>query len=592
MSVPSRPGPLGALVSGHGTRFRVFCTTTEHCAVRLFSPEGTVLATVALDPAGDGVFEAELADVRPGVLYKFVVGDRELPDPYARDLPLGVHGPARVCEPWPAAARIGATRPLREHVFYELHVGTFTPEGTFQAAQERLPHLVSLGVTALELMPVSSFAGRRGWGYDGVAHFAPHAPYGTREQLRALVEAAHRHGLSVFLDVVYNHFGPSGNYLSAYSPLYFSDRFRNAWGEAPNYEHWAVRRYVLDNARYWTEEFGFDGLRLDATHAILDPSPRHLLRELADAMAELEPRPLLVAEDERNEPSLVLEHGLDAVWADDFHHQLRVTLTGERDGYYAAYQPGVEALAEAIRGGWLYRGEVYPPTGRPRGKPADGLPPESFVYCLQNHDQVGNRAQGDRLTARLPLDAYAAVSMLLLFLPMTPLLFMGQEWAASSPFQYFTDHEPELGRAISTGRRREFAHFREFADADGAASIPDPQAPETFLRSKLRWDERAGEGHARVLELYRRLLELRRSDAVLAAAVGREALEATAHGPVLVVQRRAGGASRWLFLNLGTDGVPWCELPVPPGSGLLLHSDGRIDLGETLDRFSAAILAG
>ena len=319
------------------------------------------------------------------------------------------------------------SRALSEHVIYELHIGTFTHEGTYAAAADRLADLVDLGVTAIEVMPLSSFAGQRGWGYDGVAHFAPHAPYGTPEDLRMFIQRAHQLKLAVILDVVYNHFGPAGNYLSSYSPLYFSSKVKNGWGDAPNFEHPVVRRFVLDNALYWLGEFGFDGLRLDAAHAIVDLSPRHILRELADEVARLEPRRLLVAEDDRNDPALVTELGLDAIWADDFHHVVRVTMTGERDGYYGAYQPGVSAIAETIMNGWLYRGQIYPTRNEARGKPADVLPAHAFVYCIQNHDQIGNRAMGDRLTSVASLDAYCAASTLLMFLPMTPMLFQGQD---------------------------------------------------------------------------------------------------------------------------------------------------------------------
>jgi maltooligosyltrehalose trehalohydrolase len=581
----ARAPSLGALAEGDGTRFRVFCTTADRVAVRLFSREPA--ETIPLEPLGNGLFEALVPAAGEGTLYTFVVGGQELPDPYARELPHGVHGKARVAAERPAQPRIGAARPLREHVFYELHVGAFTPEGSFRAAQDGLPHIVSLGATALELMPVFAFAGARGWGYDGVAAFAPHAPYGTPAELRAFVARAHELGLSVFLDAVYNHFGPSGNYLSLYSPLYFTSRFRNAWGAAPNFEHWAVRRLVLDSARHWVTQYGFDGLRLDATHAIADPSPVHVLRELADSLADLEPRPLLVAEDERNEPALVSELGQDAVWADDFHHQVRVTLTGEQDGYYAAYRPGVAGIAEAIRGGWLYRGEVYPPTGRARGRDASGLPHEAFVYCIQNHDQVGNRALGDRLTARVPLAAYCAASTLLLFLPMTPLLFMGQEWAASTPFQYFTDHEEQLGRAISRGRRAEFGRFREFSDPARRARIPDPQAVETFLASKLRWHERRAGPHARVLALYRELLALRRADRVLGDPQTRH-LQAEARGDVLVVRRSGPAGARTLLANFGGTPAAW-----PAGDRrVLLRSDGLAGDGPpALSPLTAAILA-
>jgi maltooligosyltrehalose trehalohydrolase len=536
---------------------------------------------------GDGLFEAEVAGAGHGTLYNFILDDRELPDPAARYLPHGVHGPAMV---WESRYRWrhgpGVARPLREQVFYELHVGTFTREGTYQAARQRLADLAALGVTTLELMPVAAFAGQRGWGYDGVALYAPFAPYGTPDDLRAFVDEAHGHGLGVVLDVVYNHLGPAGNYLAAYSPDYFTSAFRNAWGDAPNFAHPAMRRHVLDSALGWLVDFRFDGLRLDATHAILDPSQPPLLRELADLAARLDPPRLLVAEDERNDPALVDQHGLHGVWADDFHHQVRVSLTAERDGYYAGYRPGAADLAETIRAGWLYQGQLYPPSGRPRGKPAPHIPAESFIYCLQNHDQVGNRALGDRLSHAVDPDAYRAVSTLLLFLPMTPLVFMGQEWAASTPFQFFTDHEPDLGAMIREGRRREFAGFQAFADPGARAQIPDPQDEATFTRSRLRWEERQEGEHARVLALYRRLLALRRSDPVLREAP-REALEVSAQGEVIVVRRWHGSQDRILLLNLGPEPAPVPAMARP----VLLRSDGSDEPpGEMLPRHLAVIL--
>jgi maltooligosyltrehalose trehalohydrolase len=590
---PSRPPLLGARVVPGGTRFGAY-TTARSCAVRLQAPDGRGLGTHDLAPQGaaDGHFEVEVPGIGHGTRYKFVLDGRELPDPYARFLPDGVHGPAMVYEPrydWRHGE--GIVRPLSEHVIYELHVGTFTERGTYAGVRERLPDLVALGITAIELMPVAAFPGQRGWGYDGVALYAPFAPYGDPDELRRLVDEAHGAGLAVFLDVVYNHLGPSGNYLTAYSPEYFTHDVRNAWGDAPNYAHPAMRRYVLDNARYWLREFRFDGLRLDATHAITDPSPRHILRELADEVERLFPGRLLIAEDDRNEARLVREMGLDALWADDFHHAVRVSLTHERDGYYAAYEPGPKTIADTLQGGWLYQGQIYPPRGEPRGSSAAGLPAEAFVYCIQNHDQIGNRALGDRLTEVVSIDAYCAASTLLLFLPMTPLLFMGQEWAASSPFQFFTDHEEELGRAVSRGRREEFKHFRAFSDPAARASIPDPQAEETFLRSRLRWSERDQGEHARVLSLHRQLLALRRQDPVLSRP-SRERLAARVEGQVLVVRRWNETEERWLLAHFGTEAVSLGSLGVPEGKAtLLLRSDLRTGPVDHVPGATALLLA-
>jgi maltooligosyltrehalose trehalohydrolase len=549
------PAP-GAHPDPAGTRFVLLSTTARECAVRLYDPARTAVATHPLQPVGDGAFETFLARVGPGALYDFVLDGRVLPDPFARFLPFGVDGPAMVTSPaygWKNGE--GVSLPLRDHVIYEVHVGTFTEEGTYEGVRSRLPYLASLGITAIELMPVAAFAGQRGWGYDGVALFAPFAPYGTPEELKALVDAAHGLGLSVFLDVVYNHFGPHGNYLSAYCPEYFTSDFKNAWGDAPDFRWPPMRRLLLENARYWLTEFRFDGLRLDAIHAIHDPSPTHILSELAREVEGLRPAKLLVVEDERNEPRPVSGMGLHGLWADDFHHQLRVTLTGEQDGYYAAYGGGAAAVARTIREGWSYTGQLYPPTGRPRGKPARWLPAEAFIYCIQNHDQVGNRALGDRLSQVISSEAYCAASALLLFLPMTPLLFMGQEWAASTPFLYFSDHEPELGKLVSAGRRAEFQSFRAFSDPVAREAIADPQDPETYRRSRLQWPEREEHGHAAVLAVYRRLLALRRTDPVLRSA-GREGLQIEARGPTLSVRRFSGEGERLMVLNLSSERVP------------------------------------
>jgi maltooligosyltrehalose trehalohydrolase len=546
----------GAMVVGTGTRFAVVTDATA-CAVRLYDADDRPISEYALERRDDGVFTRDVDGIGHGALYRFVLGERALPDPYARFLPRGVHGPAMVVEPRYAWRFPNTSRSIGELVIYELHVGTFTPAGTYAGAAERLELLSELGVTAIELMPLASFDGARGWGYDGVAHYAPFAPYGTPDELRAFVDRAHELGLAVLLDVVYNHFGPSGNYLAAYDSRYFTRDTASPWGDAPNFAFEPMRRYALDNALYWLEEFRFDGLRLDATHAIIDHSAKHVLAELAEEVAVLRPERLLVAEDERNEPALVTRTGLHALWADDFHHATRVTLTGERDGYYGAYEPGAATIARTIRRGWLYEGQRNPVNEKPRGATADALSAERFVYCIQNHDQIGNRALGDRLSDAVSLDAYLCASLLLLYLPMTPLLYMGQEWAASSPFLYFTDHEAELGRAVTEGRRREFAAFGAFSG--GGLEVPDPQALETFLRSKLDWSERTTPAHERVLELYRSVLTLRRQDAVLNDP-SRERLRCEAEGDVLAVERWRNEERRLLLANFGATDAPTKEL--------------------------------
>jgi maltooligosyltrehalose trehalohydrolase len=582
---------FGAEVVGKSTRFAVLADA-ERVDVRLYAADGGSTGDHELEPLGDARFQGTLEGIGHGALYNFVVDGRELPDPYARYLPRGVHGPAMVIEPRYAFRNPRRDRAPHEHVIYELHVGTFTPGGTYRSAAERLPELLALGITTLELMPLATFAGNHGWGYDGVALYAPHPAYGTPDDLRAFIDQAHDLGLSVVLDVVYNHFGPAGNYLSAYSKRYFNPRHHTPWGDAPDFAHAPMRRYMLDNARYWLEEFRFDGLRLDATHALFDPSPTHVLAELASSLSHLAPRPWLIAEDERNDPTLVTRTGLAALWADDFHHQIHVTATGERDGYYAAYEQGAARVARCIQDGWLYQGQHSPATKSPRGAPANALAASAFVYCIQNHDQIGNRALGERLHHLTDLAVYLAASLLLLSLPMTPLLFMGQEWAASSPFLYFTDHDAELGRLIREGRRAEFAHFGAFGDGAGATEVPDPQAEATFRASQLNWSERETPEHARTLKLYRAALALRKSDPVLADA-SRERLHAHAHENVVTVRRWSGEHVRLILVNFGHEPVPLSSLPAAAelhAAELLLATEPTVD-GSFLAPRSAAIFA-
>ena len=412
-------------------------------------------------------------------------------------------------------------------VFYELHVGTFTPEGTFRGVLERLPYLKNLGITAIELMPVADFPGNRNWGYDGVALFAPARCYGEPGDLRALVDAAHQHGLAVYLDVVYNHLGPDGAYANVFSPHYFTDRHQSPWGSGVNLDgpHSAeVRRFFIENALHWVHEYHIDGLRLDATHAMQDDSPVHFLAELTTTVREQSGRPVLfVAEDHRNlarmlRPVAAGGWGIDAVWADDFHHQARVHVAHDHEGYYADFTGRAEDLATTLRQGWFFSGQHSTFLGGPRGSDPSGLSPKQFVVCIQNHDQIGNRADGARLHHEVDEGTFRALSTLLLLLPQTPLLFMGQEWAASSPFLFFTDHADDLGRKVTEGRRQEFSAFAAFADPARRAAIPDPQDPRTFARSRLQWDEAERDPHARMRRLYQRLLEIRHATPAIRTA--------------------------------------------------------------------------
>ncbi len=404
-------------------------------------------------------------------------------------------------------------------MIYELHVGTFTPGGTFADAAARLPHLRDLGVTAIELMPLADFPGRRNWGYDGVALFAPSRAYGRPDDLRAFVNAAHALGLAVLIDVVYNHLGPDGAYLPAFTPCFLTPAHRTPWGDAVNLDdrgNDGVRRFLLDNALHWIREYHADGLRLDAVHALIDGSDRPFVADLADAVhaARAHP-PLVYAEDSRNFASIVQARsrggwGLDGVWADDFHHVIRRMLTGDAHGYYVDYDGTAGELAATLRDGWLYHGQDSKHFGAPRGTSAAEVEMRKAIVCVQNHDQIGNRALGDRLHHRADPSAWRAAVTVLLTAPMTPLLFMGQEWAASAPFQFFTDFNGDLGRAVGEGRRKEFP-------AEGWR-VADPQADDTFGASRLDWDERDAPPHAGVLALHRALLRLRSEHAALQAS--------------------------------------------------------------------------
>jgi maltooligosyltrehalose trehalohydrolase len=505
--------------------FRVWAPRAASLEVAL-ERSGRPLATLALERGRDGYFEALVPSAAAGDEYRYRVdGKGPFPDPASRFQPAGVHGASLIVDPgafsWTDGDWTGV--PSGERVFYELHLGTFTPEGSFDGAAAKLDALAELGVTALELMPVADFPGRRNWGYDGVALFAPARCYGAPDRFRAFVDAAHRRGLAVFLDVVYNHLGPDGNYTGAFSPFYFTPKHRSPWGDGVNLDGEGsrqVRDFFIENAQHWIHEYRLDGLRLDATHALVDESPRHFLAELGErvrASLPEERRVALIAEDERNLARLVKPRpeggwGLDAVWADDFHHQLRRLLAGDHDGYFADYEDRVEDLALILRQGWLYTGQFSAHLKGPRGTPATGLDPGRFVFCLQNHDQIGNRAFGERLNVQIDAAAFRAASVLLLTAPQTPLLFMGQEWGAATPFLYFTDHEPELGRKITEGRRREFAAFSSFADPEARARIPDPQALETFERSRLNWAERACGAAPGLFRLHQALLRLRRAE--------------------------------------------------------------------------------
>ena len=552
---------FGAVPHPGGVVFRVWAPAARHLDVVL-EPAGP---TYPMRDIGDGCHETTVAGLRSGALYRFRVdGGDAYPDPASRFQPQGVHGPSMVIDPlsfaWHDEDWKGCA--LQDLVFYELHVGTFTPEGTFAGVGSRLSHLRDLGVTAIELMPVADFPGRWNWGYDGAALFAPAHVYGTPDDLRALVDESHRCGMAVFLDVVYNHFGPDGAYAPALSSEFFSNTHRTLWGAAINFDGAmarTVRRFFMENALHWLTEYHFDGLRLDAIHAIVDDSPLHILRELAEAVRTLTgPKRYLVAEDHRNLHTVVRPpeeggYGLDAVWNDDYHHQARRVLTGDADGYFADFTDSTTDLGTIVRRGWLFTGQYADYFAEPRGTDPHGIPPARFVNFIQNHDQVGNRPLGQRLTATASLPQFRAASALLLFAPQLPLLFMGQEWAAATPFCYFTDHSRELGRLVTEGRRKEFSRFVGFH-----GNVADPQDPTTFTRSKLDWNEPQRQPHAGILRLNRDLLRLRRQ---LHGAV-------TVDSPVeggLVIRR-----GRHVLLVALRGGV---TLPAPPNTTPLIHTE-------------------
>ncbi|HEX2295519.1 MAG TPA: malto-oligosyltrehalose trehalohydrolase [Actinomycetota bacterium] len=471
-----------------------------------------------MERGGGGWWTASV-DASHGDDYGFSLdGGDPLPDPRSPWQPRGVHGLSRVLDHSRYEWRDGGWRgrPIASAIVYELHTGTFTSEGTFRAAIGKLDHLVRLGVTHVELLPVAQFPGDRGWGYDGVDLFAPHESYGGPEGLKELVDACHARGLGVIVDVVYNHLGPAGNYLGSYGP-YFTDRYATPWGQAVNFDgpgSLEVRRFFVDNALTWLRDYHCDGLRLDAIHAILDASAVHILEEMQLRVEELEAhldRDLfLVAESDLNDPRVVNRreaggYGLDAQWSDDFHHALHSVLTGERDGYYADFGT-IGDVATALRHAFVYAGTYSRYRDRIHGRPATGLPGYRFLGYLQNHDQIGNRAVGERSSALTTTDLLRVGAALVLTSPFVPMLFMGEEWGATSPFLYFTAHEdPELGQAVSEGRKREFAAF-----GWDPGAIPDPQDPATFERSKLDWSELDEQPHADLLEWHRSLIALRR----------------------------------------------------------------------------------
>ena len=515
------PGHWGPELLGAGeVRFRVWAPGVDSLRLRLDGDDADMIRS------GDGWFERVASGVENGAAYGFVLPDGLfVPDPASRGQKGDVHGPSLVVDPdaygWRNTGWTG--RPWPEAVISEIHVGTFTPEGTFRAAAEHLPHLAKTGFTAVELMPVAQFSGRRGWGYDGVLPYAPHNAYGTQEDMKQFVDEAHGLGLMVLLDVVYNHFGPDGNYLPLYAPDFFDPGRHTPWGNAIAYDRAPVRRFFVDNALYWLDEFRLDGLRLDAVDQIRDQSDPELLTELARTVrAEFPDRQIhLTTEDNRNVTHLHAREGgrttaFTGEWNDDFHNAAHVLLTGEKEGYYEDFADDpARHLARCLAEGFAYQGEPSPHAcGVARGEPSAHLPPTVFVDFLQNHDQVGNRGFGERLSVLADPLRYEVLTAMMILSPHIPMLFMGEEWGERHPFLFFTDFHGKLGDAVREGRRKEFAGFSAFASSDVGETIPDPNAVDTFDRSKIDWAAaESEEGRAR-LELHQTLFALRRDHVV------------------------------------------------------------------------------
>jgi len=580
--------PFGAQVlEDGGTRFRIWAPGAK--TITLQTAAGPMHSDVPMTALDEGWFEALVADAPAGTRYAYRAGETRFPDPASRFNPDDVHGASMVVDPlafdWGDGGWSG--RAWEEAVIYELHIGTFTPEGTFEAALDRLDYLAELGVTALEIMPVADFPGRRNWGYDGVLPFAPDAACGTPDDLKRLIEQAHLRGLMVFLDVVYNHFGPEGNYLNAYAPQFFNPGHHTPWGAAINFDAEGartVRDFFVHNALYWIEEFRFDGLRLDAVHAIADDSDPDIVTEIARALRAGPGRVRqihLILENDRNQARYLARDAAlrplaaSAQWNDDIHHAIHILTTGERDGYYEDYAARpLWYLGRCLAEGFGYQGEVsLHREGAARGEPSSHLPPAAFVSFLQTHDQVGNRALGERLCAIADPQALRAAAACVLLAPSPPMLFMGEEFAASTPFQFFCDFGPDLAAAVTRGRRQEFSRFERFSNPAAQAAIPDPNDVQTFAASKLRWEEVEAAPHSEWLALYRELLALRHRSIVPRLAGmqsgGDFHIEA---GGVLRVQWTLGEGSR---LHLIANFAATASAPVAMPRGEIVYAQPR-----------------
>jgi maltooligosyltrehalose trehalohydrolase len=568
--------PIGAEVGSDGVHFRVWAPRPRRVEVVLHDGPGRSGRRVPMAPEEGGYHSAFVPGIGAGTLYRYQLdGDATLPDPASRRQPEGPHGPSEVVDPGAYSWRDDGWNGVRRDglVLYEIHVGTFTPEGTFAAAIDRLPALARLGVTCLELMPVAEFPGRFGWGYDGVDLFAPYHGYGTPDDLRRLVDAAHGLGLGVILDVVYNHFGPEGSYHRAFAEAYLHpDRSPTEWGEALNFDgpdSGPVREFFLANTAYWIDEFHFDGLRLDATQAIDDRSPEHLIAAVArTARRAARGRSVVIIGENEPQNARQLDpperggRGLDALVNDDFHHSAYVALTGTGEAYYSEYGGTPQELISAVRWGWLFQGQFSRWAQKPRGTPATHLDASRFVNYLESHDQVANSARGRRLKDESEPGSYRAMVALWLLAPQPVMIFQGQEYGTSRPFHYFGDCAPEIGRMMAEGRREQMAQFPSCASPESAASLPDPTAEATFLAAKLEPD---GRDAGPTWELFRDLLALRRDDPFFARRDSQRIAGAVL-GPAALVLRYGGDGEdcRLVVVNLGRD-----VYPAPPTEPLL-----------------------
>lgn len=553
--------PIGAeVLPGGGVDFRVWAPRPDR--VEAVFESG---ASIELSQEADGYYSGVAPHAAHGDRYRFRLdGKDSFADPASRFQPAGPHGHSQVVDPtrfqWTDSAWPGA--PLRGQIVYEMHCGTFTREGTWQAARRELPELARLGITAIELMPVADFPGRFGWGYDGVLWFAPVALYGQPDDLRQFVDGAHRNGIAVVMDVVYNHFGPDGNYLHRFSKDYFSDRYSNEWGEAINFDGpdaGPVREFVCTNAAYWAAEFHMDGLRLDATQQIFDASPEHIMTALARDFRKAAGgrKTFVVGENEGQHARLARPPeqggiGLDGLWNDDFHHAARVAATGHNEAYYTDYRGAPQELVSAVKYGYLYQGQRYGWQAKRRGSPAWGLTPEQFVNYIQNHDQIANSGSGQRLDKLTTSGRYKALTALTLLAPGTPMLFQGQEFAASQPFLFFADHQGNLGGLVKQGRIQFLSQFRSLAQPEMHKRHIDPCDPRTFELCKLDFEERRT--HAHIYQLHVDLLRLRRQDPVFRAQEPR-GVDGAVLGSEAFVLRFFGpaGDDRLLLINLGRD---------------------------------------